>query len=259
MGWIQWIAASLYCVKPWTNIGKFASWVMLAAVLYSGKPFIAAASNEAMLSILQYQLCFWTLTRINEWVLSRPYGYWNLRRQSDFNIWMSPYLTRAIFWELWPNRWGGHNLGFTSTGSMQAAVDERNGATRGVWYRRLLRMNRDSGLFLHVVFFIIVVCFICHNICMARNPMELLSTALFPGLGFEQLPAWLTLFLYALNPPTDAPRRALMEQDMYGVWRATKEARSGHWNSWIGLLEVPQAVGTAWAIASIYWFKSTME
>lgn len=88
--------------------------------------------------------------------------------------------------------------------------------------------------------------------------MELLSTALFPGLGFEQLSAWLSLFLYALNPPTDTPRRALMVQDEYGVWRATKEARGGHWTSRIGLLEVPQTIGTAWTIASIYWFKSTM-
>lgn len=88
--------------------------------------------------------------------------------------------------------------------------------------------------------------------------MELLSTALFPGLGFEQLPAWLTLLMYALNPPTDTPRRALMRQDEHGVWRATMEARAGHWTKGIRFLEIPQAIGTAWTIASVYWFKSAI-
>ena len=255
MGWIQWIAAFLYCLKPWTTIAKCASWIMIACALYSRKPFIAAGSQEAMLSVLRYHLFFWTMTRINEWVLSRPYGYWTFRRQADFNIWMSPYLTTAIFLELWPNQWGGRNLGFTSTGSMRATVDERNGATRGVWYQRLVSMNRDTGLLLHVVFFLTMVKLIRRNFSAANNPVELLSTALFPGLGFEQLPAFLNIFLYALNPPTDAPRRSLMGQDEYGVWRAKSEARIGHWTGWMGLLEVPQAIGTAWAIASLHWLK----
>ena len=139
---------------------------------------------------------------------------------------------------------------------MRATVDERNGATRGVWYHRLVRMNRDTGFLMHVVFFVVMVYFVCRNYCAAKDHLDALSTALFPGLGFEQLPAFLTLLIYAMNPPTDAPRRSLMRQDEYGVWHPIPEACGVHWNRWIRLLELPQAIGTAWAVASFYWLKS---
>ena len=79
---------------------------MLAGVLYSGQPFIAATTHQVMLSVLRYHLLFWIMTRINEWVSSRRYGYWLLRRRVDFITWISLYLTRAIFWELWAKPMG---------------------------------------------------------------------------------------------------------------------------------------------------------
>lgn len=137
---------------------------------------------------------------------------------------------------------------------MRAKVDERNGATRGTWYWRLWTMNLETWFVLHVVFFCLMIFMICHNVLAAKDRLEIVSRALFPGLGFEQLPAFLTLLSYALSPPTDAPRRSLMKEDEYGVWRPAPEARGGKWSAWIYLLEVPQDIATLWAFAAIFLF-----
>ncbi len=205
--------------------------------------------------VLVVHFVFLAITRLNEVSQSRVYGYWSLIRRTQFNIWMSPYLTWAIIREkVLPYWMGGHKLGFTSTGSMRAAVDERNSETRGDVFTRLCKMNRDTLILGHLAFFFFMVGLVLRNALSADDRLKLVSTALFPGLGFEQMPAFLSLVAYAINPPTDVPRRSLMKQDEYGVWRPAVEAQGAPWSAWIYLQELPNAVVTMWAFAVIFLF-----
>lgn len=250
----RWAAVS-YCVKPWMTLAKFISWALVALCLCLGHPVVAAMTKKDMRVLLIVHCVFWMFTRLNEVSLSRAYGYWALRRQTSYNIWMSPYLTLAIMreWVL-PTWLGGHQLGFTSTGSMRAAVDERNSETRGGLLKRLWTMNGDTWFVFHLSFLGLVVYAIIRNAINSGNRLQLLQTALFPGMGFEQLPAFMDLLLYACSPPTDVPRRSLMEQDEKCIWRPKKNARGGKWTASIYLQEVPQAIVTLWAFAAIMLF-----
>ena len=250
----RWIATS-YCIKPWLTVPKFLSWVITAMCLYSGQAFIAATTQKEMRVLLVVHFVFLAITRLNEVSQSRVYGYWSLIRRTQFNIWMSPYLTWAIIREkVLPYWMGGHKLGFTSTGSMRAAVDERNSETRGDVFTRLCKMNRDTLILGHLAFFFFMVGLVLRNALSADDRLKLVSTALFPDLGFEQMPAFLSLVAYAINPPTDVPRRSLMKQDEYGVWRPAVEAQGAPWSAWIYLQELPNAVVTMWAFAVIFLF-----
>jgi hypothetical protein len=250
----RWAAVS-YCIRPWTIIGKSASWLIIAWCLLSGLPLVAATTLQDMRLLLIVHFIFWLLTRLNEFSSSRSYGYWNLRKSGNHLIWLSPYLTLAIMRERFLPTWlGGHKLGFTSTGSMRAAVDERNSETRGNLLRRLWAMNGDTWFLLHLLFLGLMVYAIFRNAIHSENRLQLLQLGLFPGIGFEHLPAFMDLFLYACNPPTDVPRRSLMEKDKYGVWRPKKEARGGKWTAGIYMLEVPQAIITLWAFGAIMLF-----
>jgi hypothetical protein len=266
----QRIAGIAYCFKALTsNILQSLGWVLTTLCLLSDGPLLSHSTSAGLKNVVLSFLLFGISTRTNQLVVAQQYGYCASIRNDDGVIWIAPTVAIAIIREFLPASFGGRKLGFSVTGSAltRPSIKERNAVTRPCWWRRVLALHQSHGILYHTGFFMLITGLVClrtYSLLLlplskiGSFPIPLFSFSrlqyclagpLFPGLGLERLPSFLTPLFYALFPPTDPKRRSLMTQDPNsGVWRPKQNSRQVKWSSRIWRLVLPHCALTAWVI-----------
>lgn len=186
MSLFQRLSGFVYTVSALFTIFLTASLLTMPIVLMAGGTLIAYATNDQLR--LLARLCFVALAsnRFNEWVMTLPAGYRLGQRDAGAMIWMAPCtysfqlhqqpeslltttdhavtIIRSFFL---PKFLGGKTAAFSSSGSQQSELNERDPAHRASLFRRLRVIIFGSGVFMHI--FYILFCIASVAVSTARG------------------------------------------------------------------------------------------
>jgi hypothetical protein len=262
MSFTQRLACFISCIRPWlSTIVKSLAWCLIALCLVSGQPVIAISTPRNLRRLLLNHLLFGLFNRLYEYTSSLRYGYRHYRRRYEANIWLTPYLTKAVVLELISIVLGGSRLGFISSGSRKSPTKRSDTTSKSNLIGRASILYQRLGIFyfsfLPLLFFIIYLN-ICKSVDFTRTLppsfatsvwCTLITTCFFPGIGLEQVPAFFIPLLYIISPPPNPERRRLMAQKgTSGLWRPRQEAKEERWSPGIWISEAPHLMMTGWSI-----------
>ncbi|KAF2134355.1 glycosyltransferase family 2 protein [Dothidotthia symphoricarpi CBS 119687] len=224
MSIFQRLSGFVYTISSLFTIFLTASLLTMPIVLVSGGTLIAYANNEQLRLLLR--LCFVALVanRLNEWVMTLPAGYRLGQRDAGAMMWMAPYhaitIIRAFFL---PKFLGGKTSAFSSSGSQQSELNERDPIHRAGLFRRLRVIIFGSGVFIHLFFILFCIAAVtvstAHGIIINKSSVE--QTLLFmlthacwpPLLWLIALNSCWAPIHYAIWPPNMPDREELLDRD----------------------------------------------
>ncbi|KAK8220206.1 nucleotide-diphospho-sugar transferase [Phyllosticta capitalensis] len=223
MTFLQRLSGFIFTIDAFFKIFFVISLITIPTVLISGGNLVAYTNTEQLR--WQTRLCFIYLitTRINEWVTYIPSGYRLGQREVGAMMWMAPFHTITIIRSFILPTWlGGKTAGFTSSGSIQDELNERDPGARAPMWRRLKVVIWDCKCYLHILFICYVLAAVglstYHGVESTDTTRSLLIYLLTHALWPPVL--WLTCIAaccepirYALFPPSMPDREELLERD----------------------------------------------
>lgn len=224
MSLFQRLSGFVYTISSLFTIFLTVSLLTMPIVLISGGTLIAYADNNQLRLLVR--LCFvaFMANRLNEWVMTLPAGYRLGQRDAGAMMWMAPYHAITIIRSFFlPKFLGGKAAAFSSSGSQQSELNERDPAHRAGLFRRLRVIIFGSGVFIHVLY--ILLCIIAVSLSTAQgiiiNKSSVEQTLLFmlthacwpPLLWLIALNACWAPVHYAIWPPNMPDREKLLRRD----------------------------------------------
>ena len=258
MSLFQRLSGFVYTVSSLFTIFLTASLLTMPIVLMTGGTLIAYA-NDNQLRLLA-RLCFVALAanRMNEWVMTLPAGYRLGQRDAGAMMWMAPYHAITIIRSFFlPRFLGGKAAAFSSSGSQQSELNERDPVLRASLSHRLRVIVFGSGVFMHI--FYILFCIAAVSVSTARgiiiNRGSLEQTLLYmlthacwpPLLWLIALSACWAPVHYAIWPPNMPDREELLDRDQdTGIAYPKESSRKLKWEKRNVLHELQYFVLTAY-------------
>lgn len=256
--WNQRAAQIAFSLRPYASgINRFLrSWAVLFLVS-TGKPLVIALTRVDIQQMMNLSRLLTLLSRLESLVVGAYCGYRKVQRRKQGYSFLTPYLFIGTVKELLPQHLSGTKVTFIPTGLLDSSLKERDAKTRPPLALRMTSMILAQGLWYHILVLTIVFGLIGRGISNTRRvPGDseavcryIWTTNLAPGLGWDTYLDLLTPLLYAMFPPTVAPRRDLLEppsandpNDEVEGRLPTAEARLEKWNMWWLLAEVPQVL-----------------
>lgn len=224
MSVFQRLSGFVYTVSALFTIFFTASLLTMPIVLISGGTLIPYANYDQLR--LLARLCFFALAanRLNEWSMTLPAGYRLGQRDTGAMFWMAPYHSIAIIRSFILPRWLGGKVGaFSSSGSLQSELNERNPILRANLYRRIRGIVFGSGVWMHILYILFCVTAVtvstARGIIINRGSLEetlvyMLTHACWPPLlWFIVLTACWMPVKYAIWPPNMPDREELLDRN----------------------------------------------
>jgi hypothetical protein len=263
-------------------------YLALPFTLLCGYPFVIWSDTQQLKILIRlvsvHMLCRWVHQLVIALIARRVNKTFDVRLPSydtDLEQFLSPYIFVAYVRSfILPAKLGGRKTGFTSTGSIASAMDERSKENRASLPRRVWIVVVHQMVWIHLLFILAITagvtltllrCFLpdglerirsVHIIGNATTPRDKLIY-LITRLGWPPL-FWLqsavsalTPFVYAFSPPTVPNREELLDRDPKTGIAYPKESskilhrtKLGSWRYWRGgvviLYTWALLVGSAW-------------
>ena len=263
-------------------------YLALPFTLLCGYPFILWSNPHQLKTLIRlvcvHMLCRWAHQLTLSLVARRVNKTFDVRLPSydtDLEQFLSPYIFVAYIRSfILPASLGGKKTGFTSTGSIASAMNERSAENRASLPRRVWIVVVHQMAWVHGLFILAIIagvtltllrCFIPHglerirsayiigNATTIRDKLVYLITRLGwpPLFWLQSTVSALTPFVYAICPPTVPNREELLDRDAKtGIAypkessKVLKKTKLGSWRYWRGggviLYTVVLVVGSAW-------------
>ncbi|KAJ4365374.1 hypothetical protein N0V95_000521 [Ascochyta clinopodiicola] len=260
MSLFQRLSGFVYTISSLFTIFLTASLLTMPIVLISGGTLIAYATDDQLR--LLTRLCFVALiaNRLNEWVMTLPAGYRLGQRDAGAMIWMAPYHAITIIRSfVLPSFLGGKTAAFSSTGSQQSELNERDPVHRAGLFRRLRVILLQSGVWMHFAYIVFCVAAVAvstaRGVILNKGSIEqtlvfMLTHACWPPLLWliALASCWAPLH-YAIWPPNMPDRESLLDRDPNtGIAYPKAEAKGLKWGQKNMLHEVLYFLLTAYTI-----------
>lgn len=224
MSLFQRLSGFVYTISSLFTVFLTASLLTMPIVLISGGTLIAYATNDQLR--LLARLCFVALmaNRLNEWVMTLPAGYRLSQRDAGAMMWMAPYHALTIIRSfLLPSFLGGKTAAFSSSGSQQSELNERDPVHRAGLFRRLRVIILGSGVYMHVFYIAFAVSAVIvstvRGIQINKGSVEqtllfMLTHACWPPLLWliALCSCWAPVH-YTIWPPNMPDREELLDRD----------------------------------------------
>ena len=250
-----------------STVPSTASLLLFPIVLASGFRLVAY-SDVAQLRWL-IRAAFLTLlgSRINEWIAFLPAGYRFAWRGNTSTLWMAPCQYSLLAWHspfncnypfadqlcfcvdhavaivrsfLLPHWLGGKLATFSSSGSINSVINERDVGARAPLMRRIKVIWWNCGVWIHVIYLLFIVgaaaSSIVRSILVARGSWRdhlfyvLTHTAWPPMVWLITMAACTIPIHYSVRPPSMPDREDLLQRDKEtGIAHPTKGAKRPRW------------------------------
>ncbi|KAF6227974.1 hypothetical protein HO133_007702 [Letharia lupina] len=251
-----------------STVSAMGSLLMFPIVLVSGFRLVAYADNDQLRWLLRLAFFSLAINRVNEWVAFVPAGYRFAWRGNLNTLWMAPYHGVAIVRSfLLPAFLGGKLATFSSSGSIDSVINERDARNRAPLMRRIKAIWWNGGAFIHLsyVFFTVGAAALSTARAFTTTPdtyedrlFYILTHAGWPPLVWLVASASCMIPIkYAVSPPSMPDREDLLRRDKdTGIAHPTDGAKRSRWGKTNYLHEGFYAVVTIYTTILFFgtWF-----